>query len=88
MCKDKFNGDKGSQFSKCEGFGHIKAQCPNFLKKHKKGLTATWSVSESEEETTNIRMDYFDRSEYDGESSTKEENLDSYRLLVVKWKEM
>ncbi|KAK2362046.1 gag-protease polyprotein [Trifolium repens] len=39
----------------CEGFGHIRIQCPNFLRKQKKGMAAILSDSEdeSEEEDTN-----------------------------------
>lgn len=46
-----------------------------------------WSNSENEEETANIGMAYSGRCESDGESSTKEEDLDSYRLLLSKWEE-
>jgi hypothetical protein len=34
---------KGVQCRECEGYGHISAECPNYLKKQKKGMTATWS---------------------------------------------
>lgn len=72
MTEDKLNGDKGTQCFEYEGFVHIKAECPNFLKKQKNGIFATWSNSESEEETANIMMDYSGRCKSDGESITKD----------------
>jgi hypothetical protein len=36
----------------CEGIGHIRPECPIFLRKQKKGMNVTQSDSE-EEETTN-----------------------------------
>lgn len=58
MSEDKLNDDNGAQCFECEGIGHIKAECPNFLKKQKNGLSATWSDYESVEETANIGMAY------------------------------
>ena len=42
---------KGIQCHGCEGFGHIKAECPTYLKKQKKGLAVTWSDEDSESES-------------------------------------
>jgi hypothetical protein len=28
----------------CERFGHIRPECPNFLRKHKKGMTVTYLI--------------------------------------------
>src|ERR1044072_1674596 len=35
--------NKGIQCHECEGYGHIKAKCPKFLKKQKNGMVVTWS---------------------------------------------
>lgn len=87
MIEDKPNDDKGTQCFECEGFEHIKAKCHTFLKKQKKGLLAPWFNYESEEETAHIWMAYSSLCEYDGESNTEEEDLDSYSLILSKWKE-
>ena len=41
--EEKANKGKGIQCYECEGFGHIKAECPTFLKKEKKGWSTSWS---------------------------------------------
>ena len=33
----------------CEGFGHVRAECPTFLKKQNKGMSASCSDDDSEE---------------------------------------
>jgi hypothetical protein len=42
--------DRGVSCFECEGFGHIKFECPTFLKKQKKGMTISLSDSEEENE--------------------------------------
>jgi DnaJ-class molecular chaperone len=46
------------QCYECEGFGHIRKQCPNFSRKQKKGLAAILSdfEDESEDEDTNCNI--------------------------------
>ncbi|GMN63713.1 hypothetical protein TIFTF001_032785 [Ficus carica] len=39
---------KGIQCHECEGFGHIRSECANTLKKKGKSLNSTWSDEESE----------------------------------------
>ncbi|CAJ2645537.1 unnamed protein product [Trifolium pratense] len=59
----RFNNNKQSSFQKktnedergvrcheCEGFGHIRTECPTFLKRQKKSLVVSWSDTDSEEE--------------------------------------
>ncbi|XP_057432497.1 uncharacterized protein LOC130725270 [Lotus japonicus] len=48
--EDKTGRGKGIQCHECEGFGHIKAECPTYMKKQSKGMVATWSDDDSEEE--------------------------------------
>jgi hypothetical protein len=48
---DKPNQSKGIQCHECEGFGHIKPECPTFLKRQKKGLNVSWSDEETEDDT-------------------------------------
>lgn len=38
---------KGIQCRECEGFGHIQAKCPNFLRKFRKIYNVTFSDNES-----------------------------------------
>ena len=40
--------NRGIQCQKCYGYGHIKFECANTLKKKKKSHNATWSDEESE----------------------------------------
>lgn len=54
--EERSNKGKGIQCHGCEGFGHVRAECPTYLKKQKKGLFVSWSDEdnseiESEEET-------------------------------------
>lgn len=56
-------------------------------KETKMGNSASLSNSKSDEETANIGISYSGLCKSAGESSTKEEDLDSYRLLPSKWKE-
>ena len=46
--KEKYSQGKGIQCHECEGFGHIRAECPTYLKKQKKNLFVTWSEEDSE----------------------------------------
>lgn len=52
--------DKEVRCFECEGFGHIKTECPNFQKKQKKGFTIIRyeSYDESEGETANKMMPF------------------------------
>jgi hypothetical protein len=57
MSKEETNSEEETEVQcyECEGFGHTRIQCPNFLRKQKKGLAAILSDSEdeSEDEVTN-----------------------------------
>jgi hypothetical protein len=49
------NEERSSRFKEvqcheCEGHGHIRPECPTYLKKQKKGLTASWSDHDNSEE--------------------------------------
>ncbi|GAA0154495.1 hypothetical protein LIER_12455 [Lithospermum erythrorhizon] len=44
------NQGKGIQCRKCEGFGHIQVQCPNYIKKQNKNYYITYSDEDSDEE--------------------------------------
>src|SRR3954467_15056421 len=46
--EEKYNHSKGIQCHECEGYGHIKAECPTYLKKQKRGLSVSWSDEDSE----------------------------------------
>src|ERR1044072_9023453 len=45
---------KGIQCHECEGYGHIKSECPNYLKKQKKGMMVTWSDDDSDDASEDI----------------------------------
>src|ERR1044072_8731736 len=88
---------RGIQCHECEGFGHIKAECPTFLKKQKKGMAVTWFDDDSEEdnegETANIvkaltvQVDATEEDSSD-EEMNDEELADTYKLMFTNWKEM
>src|SRR4030043_660965 len=44
---------KGVQCFGCEGYGHIRSECPTFLKRQKKSLSASWSDDEGSENESN-----------------------------------
>lgn len=91
--KDKPNRGKGAQCDECERFGHIKYECPTFLKKKKKGFLITWYVSdnESEGEIANKVMNFTGKYDSCSKSSdkdiSKEEVAETYKLLLTRWKE-
>ena len=42
------NQGKRVQCFECEGFGHVKTECPTYLKRQQKGLSVLWSKGESD----------------------------------------
>jgi hypothetical protein len=44
--EEKNSRYKGVQCHECEGYGHIRTECANFLKKKKKGMIVSWSDDE------------------------------------------
>ena len=48
------NRNKGIHCHECEGYGHIKSECPTFIKKQKKGMMVTWSDDESEDGSEDV----------------------------------
>lgn len=70
--------DKGMGLRRfeCEGFRHIKVECPTFLKKQKKGMNVTWSDSknENEDETANTLITFTSKCMYECESSNNDVN--------------
>lgn len=84
---------KGIQCHGCEGFGHIKAECPTYLKKQKKGLAVTWSdgessESDSDEESAKLVTALTSVCGSDSDSSEEEVTFDelssSYRELCIR----
>ncbi|KAK2389850.1 gag-protease polyprotein [Trifolium repens] len=83
--------NKEVRCSECEGFGHIRPECPNFLRKQKKGMTTTLSDSEEEkeEEPTNKAF----TGTFQTSSSTNNEDLlqkeldEKYNNLTIKWEQ-
>ena len=49
--EEKSRQGKGIQCHECKGYGHIRAECPTYLKMQNKGLAITWSEGDSESES-------------------------------------
>ncbi|GAA0150057.1 hypothetical protein LIER_09081 [Lithospermum erythrorhizon] len=92
----------GIQRRECDGFGHIQAKCPNYIKKQSKNYSSTLSDDESEhgqdEQIRNFvafsRMieptvnDVVNEISEDEGDMTDEEVLENYKLLFAKWMEL
>ncbi|GAA0161589.1 hypothetical protein LIER_17869 [Lithospermum erythrorhizon] len=88
--------------TECEGFGHIQAECPNYLKKQSKNYSSTLSDDESEDgkddQVKNFVAftrvleptvtDIVDDNSEDEEDMADEEVLENYKLLYTKWMEL
>ena len=73
--EERPNRSKGIQCHECEGYGHIKAECPTFLKKQKKGMVVTWSDDDSEDEGEDVTANV------EGNSSDEEMTDEDSRYL-------
>ena len=77
------NQGKRVQCFECEGFGHIKTECPTFLKKQK-GLSVLWSDGESdsdlEEESAKLvtALSGLCKTDVSEEGTSCESDKDSY----------
>ena len=93
---ERSNKFKGIQCHECEGYGHIKSECPTFLKKQKKGMVVTWSDDDSNDDsedlTANVVMALTVKNGVEGDSSdeemSEEELAETYKLMYIKWKEL
>src|ERR1044072_7638674 len=74
--EEKGNQSKGIQCHGCEGYGQIRAECPTYLKKQKKGMSITWSdgdsSSDSEEESAKLVTSLSGICNSDNDSSDEE----------------
>src|ERR1051325_8240965 len=92
MSEEKGSQSREIQCHGCEGYGHIRAECPTFLKKQKKGMAVTWSDgdsgSESEEEgaklVTALTGVYNSDMDSSDEEVTFEELAETYQKLCIK----
>src|ERR1051325_3438743 len=90
--EEKGSQSSGIQCHGCEGFGHIRAECPTFLRKQKKGMAVTWSdgdsSSDSEEESAKLVTALSGTCNSDNDSSdeevTFEELAETYQKLCIK----
>ncbi|KAK2356863.1 gag-protease polyprotein [Trifolium repens] len=86
--EDKSYLERNIRCFECEGFGHIKAECPTFLTKQKRELSISWTNSddESEGETTNMIRALIGKSEIDsfGDKDQTEEELNE-TYVGTKW---
>jgi hypothetical protein len=87
---DKTNQDKCVQCYECEGYGHIRTECANYLKKQKKGLTATWSDEDnSDSELENVAANHV--SAMTGVCSSDNDSCDdefTYEELASMYKDL
>src|SRR4051812_31849231 len=94
--EEKYNHSKGIQCHGCEGYGHIKAECPTYLKKQKKGLSVSWSDEDSESDfeeesakhVTALTGIYNSDEDSRKDELTFEELAVSYRKLCIKCAEV
>src|SRR4051812_48024671 len=86
--EEKYNHSKGIQCHGCEGYGHIKAECPTYLKKQKKGLSVSWSDEDSEsdfeEESAKHVTALTGVCNSDEDELSFEELATSYRKLCIR----
>ncbi|XP_045810770.1 uncharacterized protein LOC123905185 [Trifolium pratense] len=93
---EKTSQSEGVQCHECEGYGHIKAECPTFLKRQRKSLAITWSdEDDSEEETESGSAKHVNAltgvCESDAEScdgTSYEELLTTYKDLFIRSNEV
>jgi len=95
--EEKPNQGKGIKCHSCEGFGHIRSECPTYLKKQKKGLSVSWyddddSEGELDDETTKHVTTFTGRCESNEDSWIEdvsyEELTDSYKELCTRSEEV
>ncbi|XP_057443220.1 uncharacterized protein LOC130735138 [Lotus japonicus] len=87
--EDKSNKAKGVQCHECEGYGHIRSECATFLKKQGRGMVATWSDDDSEDESENPVMGLMVKCNSEVDSSDKDvsggELAENYENLLREW---
>lgn len=86
--EEKHNKGKGIQYHECEDFGHIRSECPTYLKKQNKGLYV-FSFDDFEGETNDENAKHvtaFTCRYGSGEDSCNEDA--SYEELVSSYKEL
>ncbi|MCH82421.1 gag-protease polyprotein, partial [Trifolium medium] len=71
--EDNSDQDKGVRCFECEGFGHIRSECPSYLKKQKRGMTTTLSDSNEENERKTANKAF--TGKYETSSNTSDEDL-------------
>ncbi|CAJ2661591.1 unnamed protein product [Trifolium pratense] len=94
---EKSNLNRNIRCHECEGYGHIRPECPTYHKRTKKGLTVSWSEDDdSEDDTASVTAKHIsvltgivtsDTESDDGEV-TYEELAESYKELCSKSEEI
>ncbi|PNX81934.1 gag-protease polyprotein [Trifolium pratense] len=94
---EKTSQSKGIQCHECEGYRHIRAEFPNYLKKQKKSITVSWSddeVSDNEGDVVSAKqitaLTSICASETDScdEELSYDEFANSYRELCLRSEEV
>ncbi|CAJ2662359.1 unnamed protein product [Trifolium pratense] len=86
---EKTSQSEGVQCHECEGYRHIKAECPTFLKRQKKSLAITWSdEDDSEEETKSGSAKHVNALTGVCESDAESCDETSYEELLATYKDL
>ncbi|MCI10882.1 gag-protease polyprotein, partial [Trifolium medium] len=91
--KEEDQGNQGGvQCNECEGYGHIRSECPNFIKRQK-GLKVSWSDGDSETESESSKhtraLTGICTSDTDSDDEISIETLaNSYKQLCAKNEEV
>ncbi|MCI10091.1 gag-protease polyprotein [Trifolium medium] len=89
--EDNSNQDKGIRCFECEGFGHLRPECPTYLKRQKRGMTSTLSDSDEENEKETGNKAFTGKCETSSDPSyeylTNEDMTKRNKHLSVKWEE-
>ncbi|CAJ2656756.1 unnamed protein product [Trifolium pratense] len=89
---EKTSQSEAVQCHECEGYGHIKAECPTFLKRQRKSLAITWSDEDDSEEETesgsakhvNVLTGVCESNAESCDGTSYEELLTTYKDLFIR----
>ena len=85
---DKSEQNRGIQCHGCDGYGHIKSECPTFLKRQRKVLNVCWSdESESDYESESSKNEHAFIGKYASDSDSSDDEL-TFDELAKSYKEL
>ncbi|MCH82645.1 gag-protease polyprotein [Trifolium medium] len=80
------SNQKNVQCFECEGFGHIRTECPSFVKRQKKSLMVFWSDGDTDSEEEHEAAKY--AKAFTGICSFDKENEVSYEEVCASYRQM